>query len=281
MVRVAVAALIGIVVVPLTPAAIDGSSVQKRMDADARAGKPLVAHVVVALCDNEYQGIVPVPKQLGDGDRPGTNLYWGALYGVRTHFTREAGWELVGTLTSLSDSILERVILTRTLERAGMPQQVYVVADAWRGREIEAAIGAFLEMSAGGGAERIRIDVEGDSETLEAGGTAHIVAYVGHNGLMDFSVKDPVGSDETAGPRSAIVLACASRPYFESRLGGSHPLLLTAGLMAPEAYTLDAAIRSWFAGERPAAVREAAADAYDRYQRCGIAAARKLFTGRP
>ena len=100
---------------------------------------------------------------------------------------------------------------------------------------------------------------------------------------MDFSIDAPSGGGETAAPRSAIVLACASRPYFETRLGeaGSHPLLLTTGLMAPEAYTLDAAIRSWFAGDTAAGVREAAADAYDRYQRCGMAGARKLFAGNP
>ena len=35
-------------------------------------------HVVVALCDNENQGIVPVPEKLGNGKEPLTNLYWGA-----------------------------------------------------------------------------------------------------------------------------------------------------------------------------------------------------------
>jgi hypothetical protein len=45
-------------------------------------------HVIVAWCDNEYQGIVPVPKHLGDGDNPATNLYWGATYGVKNFFKR-------------------------------------------------------------------------------------------------------------------------------------------------------------------------------------------------
>lgn len=27
-------------------------------------------HVYVALCDNVYQGIVPVPKTIGNGDDP-------------------------------------------------------------------------------------------------------------------------------------------------------------------------------------------------------------------
>jgi hypothetical protein len=58
------------------------------------------------------------------------------------------------------------------------------------------------------------------------------------------------------------------------RAAGSKPLLLTTGLMAPEAYTLTAAIGAWVSG---ADVREAAAQAYHKYQKCGIRAARRLF----
>lgn len=36
-------------------------------------------HVVVALCDNIYQRIVPVPFRLGNGADPANNLYWGRL----------------------------------------------------------------------------------------------------------------------------------------------------------------------------------------------------------
>jgi len=34
-----------------------------------------VIHILVALCDNENQGIVPVPKAIGNGQDPGNNLY--------------------------------------------------------------------------------------------------------------------------------------------------------------------------------------------------------------
>ena len=40
-------------------------------------------HVFVALCDHINQGIVSVPESLGNGQNPTTNLYWGALYGVK------------------------------------------------------------------------------------------------------------------------------------------------------------------------------------------------------
>src|SRR5262245_57039506 len=51
-----------------------------------------VVHVLVALCDNENQGIVPVPAAIGNGEDPPKNLYWGAAFGVKTFFTRSKNW---------------------------------------------------------------------------------------------------------------------------------------------------------------------------------------------
>jgi hypothetical protein len=92
-------------------------------------------------------------------------------------------------------------------------------------------------------------------------------------------VPGPQGRVAQAMANSTIVLACASKHYFLELLRqvGSHPLLLTNGLMAPEAYTLDATIRSWVAGGSATVVREAAASAYQKYQKCGLQAARNLF----
>jgi hypothetical protein len=54
-------------------------------------------HIMVALCDNFYQGIVPVPEGIGNGQDPRTNLYWGCGYGVKTFFKRSADWQLLKT----------------------------------------------------------------------------------------------------------------------------------------------------------------------------------------
>ena len=76
-----------------------------------------------------------------------------------------------------------------------------------------------------------------------------------------------------------MVLACKSKPYFQPRLEalGSSPVLLTTGFMAPEAYTLDAAVCAWISGESGATIRERAAAAYNKYQKCGMRGARRLF----
>jgi len=47
--------------------------------------------------------------------------------------------------------------------------------------------------------------------------------------------------------------------------------------MAPEAYTLKSALDGWMERETNNQVRERAAIAYDKYQKCGIRAARRLF----
>jgi phage-related baseplate assembly protein len=95
---------------------------------------------------------------------------------------------------------------------------------------------------------------------------------------MDFQIQ-PIAGTRGSKLRRTIVLACASKPYFGPylRQTGASPLLWTTGLMAPEAYTLKAALDGWMAQEDDQAIRRRAATAYDKYQRCGVSAAMRLF----
>jgi hypothetical protein len=47
--------------------------------------------------------------------------------------------------------------------------------------------------------------------------------------------------------------------------------------MAPEAYTLKGALDGWIVGETNELIHERAAAAYDKYQKCGLRGARRLF----
>jgi hypothetical protein len=47
--------------------------------------------------------------------------------------------------------------------------------------------------------------------------------------------------------------------------------------MAPEAYTLKSALDGWILGESDDKTRDRAAAAYDKYQKCGLRAARTLM----
>ena len=216
--------------------------------ASGAGASTLTVHVTVALCDNATQGIVPVPAAIGDGNDPRTNLYWGASLGVKSWLKREK-WA-IQKVAPPHDAILERIVAKKTIGG----REVAIIADAWRGSRIREAITSFLEDA--------------------SHGTEDVVAYIGHDGLMEFNVSPRVWRN-TKPPRS-IVLACASQQFFASylRAAGSKPLLLTTGLMAPEAYTLTAAIEAFVTNGD---VREAAARAYDRFQKCGIKAARRLF----
>ena len=165
--------------------------------------------------------------------------------------------------------------LKKTFSRNGQSLSVYLVADAWDGKYIRDTVIQFLKYNAG----KDVIDIKLGEKKIRAGGNAHLIVYVGHNGLMDYSnILNPEPEPGRL-PNDAIVLACMSEDYFLSRLKklGAHPLVLTTGLMAPEAYSLDAAIKMWAEGGDDIQVRKAAAKSYNKYQKTGLKAAERLF----
>lgn len=262
---------------------ITAAPVQTRMSQDVAAGKPLVAHVIVALCDNKYQGIVPVPAHLGDGDDPRSNLYWGAMFGLRTYFSRMDGWSEVEITGPQDEAVLDRVAFKATLKRDGKSVDAIVIAEAWRGRQIKAATARFLTLSGGESAEKYIIGSSEDKHEIEAGGASHLIAYIGHNGLMDFAPPPVSEPQANAAPRSSMILACYSRNYFAELLliRQAHILLTTNGFMAPEAYTLEAAVSSWFSGGSSEETRNAAGDSYAKFQKANRKWSRKLFAADP
>lgn len=229
-------------------------------------------HVFVALADNQNQGIVPVPARLGNGQDPDRNLYWGSAYGIKTFFSRSTDWTLLTSSPDPHPGILERCVFKHRTAN------VYLVADAYRGNEIRQAILSFLDSAAGAGQETITVRSEMSTLTINIKGGSNLVAYVGHDGLMDFRLPLlPTKKNDTR--RDAIILACASKSYFAEplRTSGAYPLLWTTGLMAPEAYTLKSALDGWIAREQNEQIADRAAVAYDKYQKCGLRGARKLL----
>lgn len=229
-------------------------------------------HVVVALCDNKYQGIVPVPAKIGNGDDPANNLYWGAAFGVKSFFKKSNEWALIDDQVNPKSPILERLIFKHKT------RAIYLIADAYQGKEIKQSTIDFFDFSAGRKTELIEATVNAKPVSIAIGGDADLVAYVGHDGLMDFSLEK-FSSKENDTKRETIMLACISKRFFAEPLkaSGAHPLLWTTGLMAPEAYVLKAAIDGWIAIETDLQIKSRAAEAYNKYQKCGIRAANNLF----
>lgn len=227
-------------------------------------------HVFVALCDNVHQGIVPVPRTLGNGQDARNNLYWGAAYGVKSFLKyKTKDWNLVKSLEADDPKILERVLFKHATE------EIYLLADAYDGAHIKTCTEDFLKASN----TQNPFSLIHDEKTLTFGGGANLLAYTGHDGLMDFNVAVPY-QQPAQNEIDVIILACYSKSYFspEIRKAGANPILWTTHLMAPEAYTLKAAIDGWIKNESGASIDERAAQMYHQYQKCGIKGARGLFT---
>jgi hypothetical protein len=236
------------------------------------SSEPKVIHIFVALCDNKNQGIVPVSERLGNGEDLVDNLYWGAAYGVKSFFKKDKDWQLIVSSLNIKEEILERVIFQHK------SKNVFLVADAYRGKEIKKAILDLLFSLSGEKREHIEFEFGKQKKRIKLpiAANADLLVYVGHNGLMDFTIESLDYSSSII-QKPTIILACYSKQYFSKLLNRekTNPILWTNGLMAPEAYVLKAGIESWLKGE---AANENAALAYHSYQKCGIKGARKLFS---
>lgn len=226
-----------------------------------------VIHVFVALCDNQYQGIVPVPKGIGNGQDAKTNLYWATAYGVKTFFSKQPEWQ------EIQDIQMDSIVLNRVVYKH-KNQNIYLVADAYNGKYIKQCTIDFLNASAGNKSDSFQYQ----SKTIYIAGSSQLLSYIGHDGLMDFSLENTFKAMDTL-KRETIILACISKKYFSPFIKNTNakPLIWSTGLMSPEAYTLEAAIDGWLKKETNEQIRERAAQAYNKYQKCGINAARKLL----
>lgn len=226
-----------------------------------------VIHVFVALCDNKYQGIVPVPPKIGNGQDPETNLYWGCDNGVRTYFKRSKDWQLVKKQKG-KKMIIERLIFKHRT------QNVFLVADAWDGQAIEKTTEDFLFSCAG----QLKDTIRYKKQVIGIDGNAQLLAYIGHDGLMDFGLPNKFKNVDGK-TRDCIILACISKKYFSGFIiqAKTTPLVWTTGLMCPEAYTLHDAIAGYIKNESNEAIRTRSVSAYVKYQKCSVNAATNLL----
>jgi hypothetical protein len=224
-------------------------------------------HVFVALCDNKYQGIVPVPKSIGNGQDANTNLYWGCSNGIRAYFKKSKEWKLLKAI-KMNDVKLERLVFKH------ISKKYYLVADAYDGQYIKKCTIDFLNSTAGLVKDTLHIN----NKIIGIAGNSRLTTYIGHNGLMDFQLPNNFVNEDKKN-RDCIILACISKKYFTPYLqtAKANPVLLTTGLMCPEAYTLHDTLTGYVKGEDKNEMRERAALAYTRYQKCSLKASKNLL----
>ena len=215
----------------------------------------------MSLVDNASQGIVPVPAKIGNGDDPRSNLYWGALYGVKTFLSKADGWRKLGCEINLSDTILERCEFS-------WKGKLTLTADAYRGSRIDQAMLDFMQHAA----------------TPSDDATDEMVVFIGHDGLMDEQYQ-PIAErfpKHARHDKQAVVLACMSNMFFAKHLreAGSKPVVTTYGFMAPEAYVLDAIARGFANGASEEELRRSAGLAYAKYQHISANAGKSVFVAK-
>jgi hypothetical protein len=233
------------------------------------SGKPVVVHAVVSLTDNEHQGIVPVSKRLGNGDDLDNNLNWGAAYGFRTYFSKQKGWKRIFEKKDVDEIIMERLVYQFR------DKNIFLVGDAYRGKNIKNAVRDFLRFIQTAD-HTVAIKVN-ESLTVEAGSRADLVAYLGHNGLMDFFLE---GSNKTRKiPCDAVIISCFSKKYFQTLIEDSacYPLIWTTNYITAESYTLHGVIEKWIEAGTKASIRTNAAKYYAKYQNVSLKSAMGLI----
>jgi hypothetical protein len=246
----------------------------RRVIADLAAGKPLVVEVHVPLCDSSI--IACGNAKLGDGNNPATNLYWSTTPGFGAWFVRRgSGWKRVLKQTAADSGdpdVLAVHVYRRTVaapaawRRAGAPArfEIDLVIHGWRGTAIDRALAAYAADVSG---QRARTLTLADGTTLDAGGAAQIVAWVGHNRLMDLDTFAWPAPAET--PKGAIAIACLTADYMEKPVSAPTrvPLLMTRDFLFANAAPLEATVLAFAAGGGYAKIRLDAATAYAGVQK--------------
>ncbi len=252
----------------LPAAAQDYANVRDRIEADAEARSPLVAHVTVVLCTNRQKVTDICNENIAK-----TNLYWGAQFGVRAYFMRQKEWEKILVSNPKDKRIIDRVLFKRTVTLKQRDTDIYLVADVWRGGNAKEATAHFLTMTSGENIEKIKAG----NKTLYAGGDAHMTAYIGHNVLAKNTLD--LTLQKTTMPNSSVVLGRNTATDFSQRLRniGSFPLITTNGRMTPDAHTLESIIVTWFSSISPSETRNAAAEAYKKLRGGSVSGRKKLF----
>jgi hypothetical protein len=145
--------------------------------------------------------------------------------------------------------------------RAGAPARIEIdlVIHGWRGIAIDRALAAYAADVSGQGARTLTL---ADGITLDAGGAAQLVAWVGHNRLMDLDAFTWPTPSVT--PKGAIAIACLTADYMEKPVPAPTrvPLLMTRDFLFANAAPLEATVLAFAAGGDYAKIRLDAATAY-------------------
>ncbi len=249
------------------------AGVYDRVVASVQGGQAVVIQAHVALCDNS---IIPCGAQ-GDGDNIEKNLYWTTSGAVVGWFRRmRQTWTEVAVQDHRADGtglLQVRIYRARITPRGALRQRglqrpffAYAVIYGWRGSDIDRALASYMQDLYSCVPRRIAL---ADGSQLAGGGLAHLVAWIGHNRMMDLepaALRRLLARDDGCGDsrKGMIAVACHSGSYLGPTVSAPErvPLLLTDSLLFAGTHAFEGAARAFLLGASLAAIRAAAAHAY-------------------
>ena len=264
----------------------------ERVAYDAKDGKPLVATVYVALCDNDSQGIIPVKnRSICNGDDPSKNIYWKGN-GI-SGYLKAHGWRRQDVqknddgIVLLQEVWKKRLFAGKKLKARGAPRtfDAYIVAKAYRGSRIHNAMKDYLTSINTDTVETVTLDT---GETINAAGGGHLIGYIGHDYFMDVvdgsaMYRDLVASGENRSSslaKGTFALACISNAYVRPYVSYPNIFILAMNnfLTYPSAWTVGGIIEGVAAGGDGRFIYRRAAKQFAKGQKCGMKWALKAFS---
>lgn len=244
-------------------------SILQKLQNKIDSKEALVVHVFVALYGYNYTDYEN-KRSWEDGANPKTNLYWGAGYGVKTYFTKYDNWELVLEQKNLSDTVLERLVFTKTFSNGAL---VYLIADAYIGYEMETCLKNYFSALSEENLDSVVLE----NMRIAANGNADLIVFNGHNGLMDYLLEP--NEQKCSKLKETAVIACYSGEYFMDYFKKYHtyPLITTKGLIPAEAYILASIIESWAMLKTGKEIRESIIAKYSVIHQCPESEIQWLF----
>jgi hypothetical protein len=250
------------------------ASLTDRVILDLAGGLPLVAQIHAPLCEKT---IIPCGNdRLGNGDNPDTNLYWATSPGFGKWFARKGGgWKKVlaqdaadtGDADVLALHVYRRTMTSpKAWVAKGAPAKfpLFVVVHGWRGTAIDRALEAYARELSGLDPRTIKLT---DGSELVAGGSAQLVAFSGHNRLMDVDTYQWPEPAKSA--KGAIAVACKTADYMEDVVPAPTrvPLLMTRDFLFANAAPVEAVVLAFARGGSYKTIRKDAAAAYAKVQK--------------
>jgi hypothetical protein len=246
------------------------SEIELNLREKVDSGIPLIVHALVPLCDNNYQGIVPTTKSLGDGFNLKTNLYWATRHGMKRYFNDHHSWKTEQVVFTANDIILERVAFSRNFENGA---RVMLICDAYRGDQMRACVSDYFHFLAGKKKDSLLIN----EAYISCGQHADMIVFNGHNGIYEAGLDSVFTVNKRQ--KDAVVIACSSYWNFVPgmRIANCFPLVTTTESMYPGATVLDKIIEKWALLEDAETIRMAAAQGYNEMKNCGAEACNRMF----